>query len=54
MTKNLPKHKAKIYTINNQKHEQQIRCSKIDPYEVTSIYNPPEDGPWRLKHVVGM
>jgi hypothetical protein len=28
-----------ISTIDNQKHEQQIRCRKIAPYEITSIYN---------------
>jgi hypothetical protein len=40
------KHKAKkIYTLDNQKHEQRIRSRKIAPYEITSIYNPPEEGP---------
>jgi hypothetical protein len=37
--------KYKKNAIDNQKHEQRIRCSKIAPYEITSIYNPPEDGP---------
>jgi hypothetical protein len=41
MAKNRQIRKAKnIYTI-----EQRIRCRKISPYEITGIYNPPEDGP---------
>jgi hypothetical protein len=35
----------KKYTSDNQKHEQWIHCRKIAPYEITSIYNPPEDSP---------
>jgi hypothetical protein len=34
-----------MYITDNQKHEQRIRCRKIAPYEITSIYNPPEDVP---------
>jgi hypothetical protein len=46
MVKNRQKHKAKnIYTTDNQKHEQRIRYSKIAPYEITIIYNTPEEGP---------
>jgi hypothetical protein len=37
--------RLKIYTIENQKHEQRIRCGKIAPYGITSIYNPPENDP---------
>jgi hypothetical protein len=30
--------KLKMYTTDNQKHEQRIRCRKIAPYEISSMY----------------